>query len=208
MHLLIDLDNTIVDTSKAMFDFCEATTGIGVHGYTYDCSKVTWDMTKLLPHLTKEQIGNMFCNENFFNHLEMLPFAHEVLTVLKQMGHTIEIVSCHKVEGMDLKRAWIEKNLKMVDKITLIPMEHSGSSFDKSGIQGDVFIDDRLDALASSNVRFKFLYGEYDWNKEGNDNIRLFDWLDVLKFINSINELVNIEDWGGLLAFEDWSDLS
>ena len=186
MHLLIDLDNTITDTSKAMFDCCEAS-AIGVNGYVYEEKRVTWDMKTLLPHLTRNDIESMFCTEEFFNHLELLPNAHKIITDLKKLGHTIEIVSCHRVEGMDYKRAWIEKNIPMIDKITLVPIEHGHVVFDKSNVIGDVIIDDRLDALASSTAKHKIIFGYYDWNSEG-IGMRAFNWRGVYKYIKIITK--------------------
>lgn len=183
MHILIDFDSTLVNTSKAYFNYYREITRDLSTIYSED--KVSWNMKDLCPLWnTQEQADDVYIQEGFFKHLELYPNVIEILNKLKKKGYYLHIVSCHNIKGSKFKVDWIKKNLPMIDEVTIIPIENGMHRFDKSGIKADMIIDDKIDALDSANTEYKILYGNYEWNKDCNKYNRVTNWKEVYKYIH------------------------
>lgn len=185
MIILLDFDSTLVDSSKAFYDYYVEQTGDNLT--SYDESKIDWSMRKLCPLYTQEQADNVYIQPGFFKYLRLYPNAYEVLTKLKEEDHFLHIVSCHKPQGMAYKMQWIKKNLPMIDEVTLIPIAHGNVKFDKSSVKGDILVDDSLSALKSASTKFKLCYGFYAWNKEWQGD-RVLNWNEVYDYIKRLGD--------------------
>jgi hypothetical protein len=80
----------------------------------------------------------------------------------------------------------------MIDEVTIIPINTGIQQFDKSSIEGDMIIDDKVDAIKSSKAKYKILYGLYPWNQDCNKYLRLTNWFNVYAYIKSINNKSHI----------------
>lgn len=188
MHILIDFDSTLVDTSKAYFDYYQEQTKDYSTEYSED--KVSWNMTNLCKlWSSQEQVDNVYIQEGLFKHFKLFPNVLEVLNKLKQEGHYLHVVSCHDVRGMRYKIDWIKENLPIIDEITIIPIESGIQKFDKSSVKGDLIIDDKLDCHETSNTKYNLLYGLYPWNKGCDKYDRVMNWNEVYEYISNISKL-------------------
>lgn len=144
-------------------------------------------MELLIKNWTKEQVNDMFIQEDFFKHLKLYDGVAETLNKLKTDGHYIEAVTCHDIRGIAYKMNWIKENLPMFDAITILPLGKN-LKLDKSEIQGCLIIDDVPSVLETSPCKYKLLYGTYSWNKECYTYPRVDNWDEVYEYINSISE--------------------
>lgn len=175
--IILDFDNVLVNTAKAMFDYYQWKTND--YSLKYNESLVTWNMGKLIPW-DKKEVNSIFKDKDFFNFLNPYPGTIESLNKLKEMGHTLEICTLHSVITMEHKLCYIKNTFPMVDIITILPLENN--KFDKSKISGDIIVDDRVDILDTSICDHKILFGSYDWNKHNKKYAR----------INSLEQLIKI----------------
>lgn len=188
LHLIIDFDNTLVNSHKALYLAYQEITGD--YSSNYDETSLNWLVSDLCPTFNQFEIDNIFSTNEFFDKLYIYDNVIEVLKYFKKLGHTIEICSLHKLEGINKKRKWIEEKFPFVDKVTIIPFNQS-MSFDKSAIQGDVIIDDNLDCLYSSECRDKICYcnnNTYNWNKDWKGIIAT-DWKQIEQIIQCLTFL-------------------
>lgn len=188
MHIILDLDNTLTNTPKAVLEIYREQTKDKSTEITSET--LTWGLEKVCPKWKKEEVDAIFTNPKLFDKLELFDGAIEVLNKLKADGNTIEICSKHNKDGIELKKNWIKKNLPMVDKVTILEFKKDDKTqenkFDKSSIKGDLIVDDLVEALESSPCKFKICYQTYNWNKEWN-GMRVANWHDLYAGIDSIN---------------------
>jgi 5'(3')-deoxyribonucleotidase len=196
VKICIDFDSTIVDTSYAMFLYYQDKTKDT--SIKYDKNKTSWSMTELLPLFSKEEIDNIFIEEDFFNYLQLLPNAYEVLNRLSE-DFELEIITYHNPKGIKLKENWIKNNLPMIDIITILPLENSKMTLDKSCAEGFLLIDDNIDCLKSSNTRYRICFGRYQWNTSycgSKNNKRCLNWVEVEKQIQHLRKASSCEFCG------------
>lgn len=132
----------------------------------------SWDLTDICPKWNKETINSLFSSPFFFNVLQPIEGMIELMEELHSRGHKIIICTCHESEGIPLKDKWIQKNIPFVDEVIYIRLK---DKLGKANVTGDIIIDDSLDALNSSKVKYKICFGNYAYNQ---------DW-DGLKADNS-----------------------
>lgn len=192
MKIVVDFDSTIAKTHEAVLKtYREETKDYGTE---INDENLVWNMKNICRYWSQEEVDDVFTNPNLFKHMECFEGSKEVLQMLKFLGYEIEICSMHKTAGIPLKHKYIRDNLSFIDKITILPLDNGLQKFDKSCVEGDIGIDDRVDALLSYNCKYKLLYGEYSWNKDFDTSsipncIRVMDWVGVyvvIKFIESL----------------------
>jgi 5'(3')-deoxyribonucleotidase len=176
--VIIDLDNTLTDSAKALYHYYQHKTGD--YSKPYDPSKVTWNMEKLIPW-NKEQVNNIFKDPKFFDFLKPFDDTIESLNKIKELGFYIEVCSLHNIETITNKIDYIYTTFPMVDKITVLPLE--GENFDKSEIQGDYIIDDKLEILDKSPIKNKILVGSYAWNIGTSRYVRVENMTELVEYL-------------------------
>lgn len=187
MKIIIDFDSTISKTHHAVLSLYREMTGD--YGTEVDDNNLVWNMGDVCRLWTKEQVDEVFVNPRFFNYVEPFENCFTVLNALHKDGNYLEVCSLHKIgEGAIAKRRWIEGNMPFIDKITILPLEDGFGHFDKSSVQGDIIIDDRVDCILSSPCKYKILFGDYTWNRDFDTKsipncFRAKDWRDVLFLI-------------------------
>ena len=183
-NIFIDFDGTIVNTIKSI-------TSLYNEDYKYykDYTPVcwtninTWDFSECRC-ASKEYINTYFNQQRFFDRLEFMDWAKEILDDLIK-NYDVTIVSSGYSPNLKAKEIWINEHLPYCKFIGVNFKEH----FDKSHIDmGDsIFIDDSSHNLETSNAKYKICFGDiYDWNKDW-DGKRCYNWSDVKRYINDIN---------------------
>lgn len=178
--LFLDADGVIVNLIKAVVDcynedFSSHPDYVPVNWYDIE----TWDFREL-SLTTKKKIYSYFDSERFFDKLEFLENAYEVINRLSE-NFDIYIVTMGSKKNLELKEKWFKKHLPFV---TFIGCDTSKYKY-KSHIDmsNGAFVEDRADNLENSNAAVKILYGDiYEWNCKWN-GIRCFNWYEVEKLL-------------------------
>lgn len=108
LNLIIDFDNTIVNSDKAIWKLYRKRTGDLSTNYK-DHSE--WWYDEICPLWSREEQDNAFQDPEFFKLLELMPNSIETLQELKKDGHTITVCTVHKGIGVPMKVEWIHKHL-------------------------------------------------------------------------------------------------
>lgn len=125
---------------------------------------------------SEEYINSYFNQKRFFDRLEYMPWAKEVISILQKF-YDITVVSHGYSPNLKLKEEWIRKNLPGVKFIGVNLKNHKDKScVDMTGV---AFIDDNSLNLQTCNARYKFRFGdEYEWNKDWRGKC-LYNWTDI-----------------------------
>jgi 5'(3')-deoxyribonucleotidase len=176
--IILDMDNTLTDTARAMFDYYIYKTGD--KSRRYDKNKVSWNMSELIPW-DKEKVNNIFKDPKFFEFLKPFDDTIEALNKLKELGFYLEVCSLQVQETLADKVNYIYNTFPMVDKITVLPLHND--IFDKSEIQGEYIVDDRIDILDNSPIKNKILVGSYQWNCDCKKYNRVENMTELVEYI-------------------------
>lgn len=187
--ILVDFDSTTANSPKAIFDIYKEETGDNSLIYHND---YLWNFQGLLPNWYAERAVELFGEEKFFERLELMPNAYEVLKRLNE-EYDVAICSVHDMKTAHRKDGYIRNRLPFIKEIILIGYD---GKFDKSSQQGHIIIDDKASCLKGDREQ-KILFGNYGYNQLEyatgvekeillNDDriIRANDWLmvnDIIK---------------------------
>lgn len=174
--IYLDFDGCIVNTIAAITslyneDFRYYDNYRPVNWYDVE----SWDFSEC-NCASREYIENCFNQKRFFDRLEFMPWAKEVITILQKI-YNITVVSHGHTPNLKLKENWIKENLPGVKFIGVNLKDHKDKScVDMTGV---AFIDDNYLNLKTSNAKYKYCFGDkYVWNKDWYGN-RLYNWTDV-----------------------------
>lgn len=149
INIIVDFDNTIVNSTKAIWYVYRDIT----HDFSTKLEDLrSWYLTDICPLWSAEEVNNTFSDSRFYQVLEPIQGMIQLLEKLHNQGHRIIICTCHDAEGIPLKDKYIQEHLSFVDEVIYIRYK---GKIGKSNILGDIIIDDSLDALNSSSVRYK-----------------------------------------------------
>ena len=139
----------------------------------------TWDFLEC--NCAKPEYINMYFNqERFFNRLEYMDNAKEVLDRLKDK-YEIVIVSMGYSPNLSLKADWIEENLPYA-KFMGINFKHKTDKKDIDMSDG-ILIDDKSSNL-NTNAKELICFGDrYEWNEDWKGK-RCYNWIELEKYIN------------------------
>lgn len=173
--LYIDFDNTISDTNAAIcslynedFQYYKKFKEVKSHEIN------TWGFLEC-NCATPEYINYYFNQPRFFERLQFMPNAKEVIEKLKE-EYDVEILTLGYNPNCIGKQLWASKHLPNT-KMTCINLKEYK---DKSHIDGTnaILLDDKSSNLHTFSGE-KVLFGDlYSWNKDWN-GIRLYNWIDV-----------------------------
>ena len=171
MKIIIDLDNTIINSSRMVYELYAKDNKIDKPYY----SNHDWNFSGLIE---KENLGDLlkyFSDIRLYDNTIEMPNAIKVIQDLSK-DNEITIVTKHNINRIPITEKWINKTFENV-KIEYL------SSFNKSSFSGDIFIDDRIDCLESVKGNFKQLicFGNYEWNKEWKGE-RICNWNSIYKY--------------------------
>lgn len=179
--LYIDFDGTIVNTIKKITSLYDEDFSSNKSYEKIDWSEVqTWDFSEL-KCATKEDIDRYFSSKRFFEHLEFMDNAMEVIGSIDGLFQ-IYIMSIGSKENLEHKKIWIKKNMP---DCQFIGVDETINN-DKAHIDmsDGIFIDDSLHNLETSNAAVKIVFGDkYPWNENNEKYLRCFNWMDVKRYI-------------------------
>jgi 5'(3')-deoxyribonucleotidase len=179
--LFLDFDCTIVDSVKT---YCKVYNMLykEQEGFKDAChNKVNrYDLKDQCPLVDHQEI--IFSSMDYFNHLEFMPYAREII---ERLGNKYELIICSigTLDNISYKSQWIKNNLPFIKNVILISgaVGSKGIKTDKSTVnmKDSIFIDDHVENLLSSNAEIKICFGkEYEWNNIWTGQ-RCFNWKEV-----------------------------
>ena len=182
--LFIDFDNTITNSTKAIVDlYNEDFKYYKKYEYVHWTDIRSWDFLEC--NCAKpEYINTYFNQQRFFDRVEFMDNAEEVLNRLKDK-YEIIIVSMGYSPNLRAKEYWIKEHIPYAKFIGTNFKKHN----DKSHIDmsDGIFIDDNAKYL-NTNAKYQVCFGDiYDWNRDW-EGKRCFNWYEVEKYLEEIEE--------------------
>ena len=177
---VIDLDSTIIDTSKSI---------INLHNKLNQNNKIDftrehdWNMS---PMVTKEELPELFKlfdHEDFYDDSTLVVFENAI-DIINELSMQNKVVICSKHDSIrrNITSRWIYKTLPTVDIVFT-------DTFDKSVVgKVDIILDDKSEALTSVDAKYRVLYGTYNWNKN-ESGLRANNWLEFKQFVDNLEKL-------------------
>lgn len=156
VRIIIDLDNTVLDSYAAILKLYEQKTG----KKPLPISKtVKESLYTYCPGTTDAEISSWFLTTEFFEIVKPFEGAVETLTTLVEAGYEIVVASLHN-QPQEPKQNWVKTHLPFVKEIHLIEFDDH-RIIDKSSVSGDIIIDDNVLALESSPAPHKICFNHY-----------------------------------------------
>ena len=185
--LFIDYDSTITNSIKAIVDlYNEDFKYYKKFEYIHWTDIRTWDFLEC--NCAKpEYINTYFNQQRFFDRVEFMDNAEEVLKRLKDK-YEIIIVSMGYSPNLRAKEYWIKEHMPYAKFIGINFKKHN----DKSHINmsDGIFIDDNAKYL-NTNAKYQICFGDiYDWNKDW-EGKRCFNWYEVEKYLEELENGVS-----------------
>ena len=177
--ILIDMDDTIEDLVPAWVTWLNAKYNLNV-----DPNRVyEWEMTKVFPELTKQQIREPLSLEDFWKTVKPKPDAIKYIQKLIEDGYKIKIVTASYYNTLTYKVEHV-----LFKYFPFIMWEDVIVCYDKSMIKGTCLIDDAFHNLIGfSGARILMdsthnrIYDERKFNM-----LRMFGWEGIYNYIREM----------------------
>lgn len=187
MRIIIDLDNTVLDSYATILKLYEQKME---RKALLNSTTVVRDIATYCPGLTAEEVSAFFMTTDFFNQVQPFEGAIEILQQLAEAGHEIIVASLHN-QPHEPKRRWVETHLPFVKEIYLIEFDDH-HRIDKSQVLGDIMIDDNVLGLTSSPAPHKICFNYYDGYNNHWKGISFNRWDQTfLNYLMSLDEIVS-----------------
>lgn len=175
--ICLDFDNCIVATTEAIVslyneDFIAYKKFKPVNWWEVN----TWDFQEC-NCASREYINTCFNQPRFFERLQFMPGAKEVIDELRDVYDDVKIVTHGYSPNLRLKEQWIEENLPGIEMVGINLKKYKDKSH--VNMSDAFFLDDSSKNIKTSNAKYKAVFGDiYSWNKDW-DGKRLCNWVDV-----------------------------
>ena len=177
--LYVDIDGTTTNSIATIVNLYNQDYQYYKNFKPIDWTEVTTYEFKELKCAKLEDINQLWNQSRFFNSLEFMPNALEILKILSNY-FTIIFISMGYSPNLKGKEHFLKDRMPFDYEFIGINMKEYP---DKSHIDmsGAIFIDDISNILDTSNASTKILFGdEYAWNSDWT-GIRCYNWYDVLR---------------------------
>lgn len=187
-NLFIDYDGVIVNSIKTIVTLYNED-----FKYYKNFTKIEWSDINTWNFeecncASKEYINTYFNQMRFFNTLEYMDWAKEILDKLNKK-YNITIISSGYSPNLIIKNKWIKEHLSYCKFIGVNFKKYK----DKSHINmyDGIFIDDSCNNLITSNAKIKICFGDiYPWNEKW-EGIRCANWTDINNFLMKRGDELN-----------------
>ena len=193
--LILDFDNTIVNTTKAMIRSLNPFIKDSTEKVDENSPSYYWSFKDLFPETHLRYIDILFNSELLFSNMELYSNVYNVLKDLHNKDVQIYICTIGSYKNIKLKLDWLHEKLPFVE---VIPIAQNNIVMDKAIINMTdcVFMDDNVDCLNSSNADVKILYKHDNFTTEKNrvwNNYVATSWEDE-DFIDLLYKLLEVND--------------
>lgn len=174
--ILIDIDDTIIDLLPAWCEWLNRK-----HGTNVLYENITeWDMKKFFPMLSKEQIYEPICNDDFWSTIKAKPDASEYIKKLIDKGFNIYLCTSTDYRNVKVK---YEKVIKKY--FPYILWNQIIVAYKKQMIKADFLIDDGVHNLENGEYVKILMSAPHNQNydTEKNRMIRADNWKAIYNII-------------------------
>ena len=165
--LILDFDNTIVDTTRAMIKSMNVYIKDVTQKVPENKVAYCWSFSDIFPSTHLRYVDILFNSKQLFDNMELFPNVFNVLKDLHEKGVQIYICTIGSYKNIKLKLDWLHENLPFVD---VIPIAQNNIVMNKAiiNMENAVFLDDNCNCLNSSNADVKILYKHDNFTTEKN----------------------------------------
>ena len=193
--LILDFDNTICNTTKAMIRSMNPYIKDSLKKVDENSPSYYWSFKDLFPETHLRYIDILFNSELLFSNMILYPNVYNVLEDLHNKGVQIYVCTIGSYKNIKLKLDWLHENLPFVD---VIPIAQNNIVMDKSiiNMENCVFMDDNCSCLNSSNADVKIVYRHDGFTTEKNrvwNGFVATSWEDE-DFIKLLYKLLEVND--------------
>ena len=193
--LIIDFDNTVVNTTKAMIRSLNPFIKDVTQKVDENSPSYYWSFKDLFPKTHLRYIDILFNSELLFSNMELYPNVYNTLKDLHEKGVQIYICTIGSYKNIKLKLDWLHEKLPFVD---VVPIAQNNIVMNKAiiNMENSVFIDDNCSCLNSSNANVKILYRHDGYITEKNrvwNGYTSTSWEDE-DFIKLLYNLLEVND--------------
>ena len=181
MTILIDMDDTIEQLLKAWIAKVNR-----IYNTTtkYEDIKV-WDVSAAFDGLSKEQVYSVIMDDDFWETVEPIPNASDVIKSFIDKGHTVYIVTATPYQSIKAK----------MDKVLFryfpyLSWENVIITSNKQLLKADILIDDGVHNLAGGEY-MKILMtapNNLQYDAEKNGMIRVKDWNEIDRIVSALEK--------------------
>lgn len=132
-------------------------------------------------------VNAFFKEKGLYANLEIKPHAKEVINKWLSEGHEIVIVSAAHREAIEDKFYFYDTFFPEIPKENVLFLSR------KDLIKGDIFVDDGIHNLDSSNVKHRIVFSQ-PWNESNETYLRVKDWFELEKEVDKIISSQNLEN--------------
>ncbi|MCA9837567.1 MAG: hypothetical protein KC422_11660 [Trueperaceae bacterium] len=170
-RIAIDMDEVIADTLKARLERYEIDYGIRLDLEALN-GKHIYDV---IPGEHRQQVRDVMDEPDFFRHLEVFPYAQEVISELAERYDIFIATAAMEVPfSFTAKYEWLLEHFPFLDAMHFVFCGNKGI------IAADYLVDDNPSQLR--NFRGKGLLFSSPANKEVTEFTRVNSWLEVKEF--------------------------
>ena len=177
LHIMLDCDNVLSNTSEAWVEFLNKKHGLSVNPQGLSHEKIL----EAFPTLTKDEIKFPLQYEGFSATFRVKPGSYECLKQMIDDGHEVSVVTAHNNKTAGTKFEWVTTNFPFISRDDIIITRK------KHKIMGDVLVDDEVRNLLDGNY-LKILFdhpNNHGYDAEGNGMIRVFTLKEAYEVIKT-----------------------
>ena len=128
-------------------------------------------------------IVEIFNSNDIYNHLKPIPDSQWGLETLVNQGHHVFLATATPYRSFANKVEWVCEHFTCITPQDIVCIQ------DKSVINCDIMVDDKLDNLTKNLCERIVL--DYPWNRDKDkdfvyDIIRTYGWKDIVNIINEL----------------------
>lgn len=188
-NIVIDFDNTIANSSETALAYISNKYKAFDFSSSYDPSVLLWGFQ---PFITdKDQVKEVLDymnSKDFFDNLKVVENVEKALSYFKKNNIKLTLCTNRTGQSFDYVREWLKKqNLyELFDYVICV------SSFDKSIINGEIIIDDKLSCMINDDRQVHIVFGNYKYTKD--------EFIDNFNSIKDPKSYKFCKDWNAVLA--------
>lgn len=183
MKIFLDFDDTITDSIENV---------VRIANKRYNCNKnhedlARWDFFDMYPNIPREEITEIFGEQEFFDTLRIKPDALMVIYKLSKRNEFI-VVSKVSKEAIPRKALWIRNNFNAIG----IPLDFRAVPLGKSkgiiDMSDGVVVDDNVKFLDETNAKYKIYFNngrKFDETQHW-DGLTAHNWKELDSILRNI----------------------
>ena len=194
MRICLDIDDILCDLVPTGIKLYNAEMGknIALNDIT------SFHLHECLDSQDADMILNIFEGQTIYNYLNPIPDAQWGLETLIKQGHHVFLATATPYDSFSNKVEWVCNHFTCVTPHDIICIQ------DKSILNCDVMVDDKLDNLISNLCERVVL--DYPWNRSTSKDFaydihRAYSWTDIVDIIQKIER--KDKEWMEMTIMEE-----